>query len=409
MRVLHILDHSLPYFSGYAFRSSYLLRAQKRLGLDPVVVTSPGHEQFQNSRELVEGIEHYRCYWPEQASPTRYQTAPMIKQMTSLNVLTKEVTRLAAELGVDLIHAHSPSVNGMAAARAAAQLGLPWIYELRYYDEDAAVDRGKIRHNSIRYRVSQRVEQSVLAEAPRIAVISAGLREDLMRRGIDEQRIIEIPNGVDPELFRPLLPDTELVRRYGLSGRIVIGFIGSIYPYEGLDQLVRAGIELLGERRDIKLLIAGEGESLDELRALVPESLRDEIIFTGKVLHHQVQRYYSVMDIMVYPRIRSRLTDLTTPLKPLEAMSMSKPVIVSDAGGMLELVINGENGLIYPAGRVDLLRILIGKVADDAAGGLKLGRRARSFVIENRDWRRIVTKYLDLYGELTGRMREARN
>lgn len=409
MRILHVLDHSLPYFSGYAFRSSYLLRAQTRLGLDPIVVTSPKHELFQNPRELVDGIEHYRTTWPELTSSSRLQSAPMIRQMSSLNVLTKEVARLAEHLKVDLIHAHSPSVNGMAAARAASQLQVPWIYELRYYDEDAAVDRGKFRHNSIRYRVSQRIEQSVLAQAPRIAVISAGLRDDLKRRGIDERRIIEIPNGVDPELFQPLPPDPELVRHYSLSGKIVIGFIGSLYSYEGLDQLVQAGIELLECRRDIKLLIAGEGEMLDQLRTQVPEQLLDEIVFTGNVRHHEVQRYYSIMDVMVYPRIRSRLTDLTTPLKPLEAMSMSKPVIVSDAGGMLEIVTNGENGLVFPAGRVDLLTILLGRLADDLAGGLKLGRRARQFVIENRDWRRIVTRYLDVYGELTGRLQASRD
>ncbi len=408
MRILHVLDHSLPYFSGYAFRSYYLLREQKNLGLHPIVVTSPKHEDFQSPIELVDGIEHFRTVWPELTASPRFHSAPMIRQMSSLNVLTREITRLGAEFGADLIHAHSPSVNGMAAARAAAQLGIPWIYELRYYDEDAAVDRGKIRHNSIRYRVSQRFEQSVLDQAPRIAVISAGLRNDLKSRGVAEARIFEVPNGVDPDLFEPLPPDAALVRRYQLSGRIVIGFIGSLYRYEGVEQLITAGIELLGNRRDIKLLIAGDGEMFDQLNGMIPESLRSDILLTGNVQHNEVRRYYSVMDIMVYPRIRSRLTDLTTPLKPLEAMSMSKPVIVSDAGGMLELVVNGENGLVYPAGRTDLLAALIGKVADNAAGGLKLGRRARRFVIENRDWRRIVTRYLDIYGELTGRTSGAR-
>jgi glycogen(starch) synthase len=237
MKVLHVLDHSLPYFSGYSFRSDYIIRAQKSLGLNPFVLTSPKHEEFTSEHEAIDDIDFYRVRWPSFSS-SRLQTVPLVKQMACVAVLSKEITRLAEKLKVEVIHSHSPFLNGLAAARSSEQLGLPWIYELRYYDEDAAVDRGKIRHNSLRYKLSQRMEQTALEQATGVVTISTALKYDLIGRGIDESKIFEVPNGVDTDHFQPCEPDAELIDKYGLEGRTVIGFIGSFYFYEGLEFLI---------------------------------------------------------------------------------------------------------------------------------------------------------------------------
>jgi glycogen synthase len=396
MKVLHVLDHSLPYFSGYSFRSDYIIRAQKSLGLDPVVVTSPKHEDFTSEREEIDDIEFYRVRWPS-ISSSRLQAVPMVKQMACVAVLSKEIMKIGEKLKIRIIHSHSPFLNGLAAARAAEHLGVPWIYELRYYDEDAAVDRGKIKHNSLRYKLSQKMEQSALEQATRIVTISTALKDDLICRGIAESKIFEVPNGVDTDHFQPREPDAELIAKYGLTGKTVIGFIGSFYLYEGLEFLIDSAVLLLKQKYDIKVLLAGEGEAQAGLEARIPGEWREHFIFTGNVAHSDVRRYYSVMDILVYPRVKSRLTELTTPLKPLEAMAMGRVVVGSDAGGIRELVKDGLNGFLVGARNPEAIAGCLAKLAGDLAIRRNIGERAREFVMREREWKKIVERYLTIY------------
>jgi PEP-CTERM/exosortase A-associated glycosyltransferase len=394
MKVLHVLDHSLPYFSGYSFRSDYILRAQRRLGLHPVVVTSPKHEDFRSECETVDGIDYYRLRLPRLSA-----RIPLFNQAVCLSTLTREVRRLAENLQVDVLHAHSPAISGLATFRAARDLNLPVIYELRYYEEDAAVDRRKTRHNSLRYRLTRALEQAVLKKAARVTTISKALRSDLISRGVDPDKIVEIPNGVDTDIFQPVEPDADLIARHELADFRVIGFIGSFYFYEGLEHLIDAAILLLSERSDLKFVLVGEGEAEQSLRKRIPDRLRSHFIFTGKIAHDAAPRYYSVMDIVVYPRAGSRLTELTTPLKPLEAMAMEKVVLGSDVGGLRELINDGETGFLVESETPHALarRLLI--LVDNAIMRRAVGEKAREFVVRERDWKKIVSSYLSVYQE----------
>ncbi len=407
MRVLHILDHSLPYFSGYSFRSDYILRTQQRLGLQPFVVTSPKHEDFTAAKETRDGIEYHRLRWPAFYVLPKPHTVPLLKQAACVAEMSKQITKLAAELKVDLLHAHSPSLNGLAAARAARQLGLPCVYEVRYYEEDAAVDRQKLSFNSPLYRLSRRLEWEALKRADRVVTICESLKDDLIARGVPAHKLFQAPNGVDTAAFAPREPDAELVARYGLQGKTVIGFVGSLYLFEGLEFLVDAVLCLLNQRGDVKLLLAGEGEVEASLRSRIPADKREQIIFAGKVPHPQVKAYYSVMDVLVYPRVRSRLTELTTPLKPLEAMAQQRVVVGSDIGGLRELIRDGETGCLVEPENVEALTQCLAALVDDADKRQALAQRAREFVVRERDWERIVERYFEIYGGLVARRQTA--
>jgi len=400
-KVLHVLDHSLPYFSGYSFRSDYIISAQRRLGLSPVVVTSPKHGDFEHKCETIDEVDYHRLRWPGFTAPLR--KIPFLSHSLCLAALAKEISRLSEILKVDLIHAHSPATNGLAAVRAARESNLPVIYELRYYDEDAAVGRGKTGHNSLRYRLTRRLEQSVLEKVTRVTTISKALRDDLISRGVEPGKIFEIPNGVDANLFRPLDADAGLISRYDLAGKIIIGFIGSFYFYEGLEHLIDAMILLLAKRSDVKLLLVGEGEADRMLRKRVPGQLWEHFAFTGRVAHADAPRYYSVMDVVVYPRVSSRLTELTAPLKPLEAMAMEKVIVGSDVGGLRELLSDGELGfLVEPENPRALAKRLLSLV-ESATVRHVMGKRAREFVVRERDWNKIVSCYLNVYqGAMAG-------
>lgn len=397
MKILHVLDHSLPYFSGYSFRSQYILRSQQQSGIEVFAVTSPKHENFSGEIETIDGIEYHRTRWP---MDSRLQALPMARQIATAAALAKEVKRLAAELNVDVIHAHSPSVCGLAAAKAAKALKLPMVYELRYYEEDAAVDRGKTRYNSLRYRLGQRAELEALHQADAVTTISQALREDLISRGVFPEKIFVVPNGVDTEVFHPIEPDDKLLIEYGLQNNLVIGFIGSFYFYEGLEILIDAVVSLLAHRKDLKLLLVGEGEADTTLRQRIPEALRQHFIFTGNIPHHEIPRYYSVMDILVYPRKRSRLTELTTPLKPLEAMAMEKVVIASDVGGLRELLDDGNAGYLVEADNVEALAERLLELAENESERLTMAKRAKEFVVGRRNWSSIAVLYQSIYGQL---------
>ncbi|MBI3391800.1 MAG: glycosyltransferase [Nitrospirae bacterium] len=182
------------------------------------------------------------------------------------------------------------------------------------------------------------------------------------------------------------------------NGGPVLGFIGSFYRYEGLDVLVDAMAEILRARPDARLVLVGGGEVEEELKAQVADrGLARAVHFSGRVPQSETAAYYSIMDLLVYPRRSIRLTELVTPLKPLEAMALGKIVVGSDVGGIRELVEDGVTGRLAPAGDVRALaRICISAIQDRGEIGA-MGERARARAIGERSWERITSLYDHAY------------
>jgi glycosyltransferase involved in cell wall biosynthesis len=160
-----------------------------------------------------------------------------------------------------------------------------------------------------------------------------------------------VPNAVDVETFTGGSADAEMVDRLGLSGCRVLGFMGSFYAYEGVALLLRALPAILARWPKTKLLLVGGGYQENALqRQVVEQGLGGHVVFTGRVPHSRVPMYYDLVDVLVYPRLSMRLTELVTPLKPLEAMAYRRLVVASDVGGHVELIRDGETGLLFRAG-----------------------------------------------------------
>ena len=398
-RILHVLDHSLPLHSGYTFRTRAIMKAQAGAGWDVAGLTGERHYQHgvvpDVAEETVEGLRFFRT----QSLPSG---PPLLREWGEVRALSDRLVALHGEWPFDLIHAHSPALNGLAGARAAKKLGLPFVYEIRAFWEDAAVGNGTGTEGSARYRLTRALENYVVKRADRIAVICEGLRGDLVSRGVAAEKIFVSPNGVDIGLFgNPPPPDLALAAELGLTDKKVIGYIGSFYDYEGIDDLI-AAMPLM--QSDAHLLLVGGGPMEAALRTQADASpAKDRIHFVGRVPHEEVERYYSLVDILAYPRKKMRLTDLVTPLKPLEAMAQGRLVAASSVGGHRELIEDGVTGALFapddPAAAAKSLDALL---ADTESWPTRKAN-ARDFVAKERNWQRNIVRYDPVYHLLLGR------
>lgn len=401
LKVLHVLDHSLPLHSGYTFRTAAILREQHALGWETFHLTSPKQGQVALPCEEADGLRFYRTAVPQGGMAG----LPVLGEVAQMRATEKRLAELVEVLKPNVLHAHSPVLNAIPMLRVAARARIPTVYEVRAFWEDAAVDHGTTQEGSARYRATRALETWALRRADHVTTICEGLRADIVARGIAADRVTVIPNAVDVHSFTPSGPaDEALKASLGLTACTVIGFIGSFYAYEGLDLLLDAAPRLLQARPDLRILLVGGGPQEQALKAQAQQlGIADKVVFTGRVPHAEVQRYYDLVDVLAYPRHPMRLTELVTPLKPLEAMAQQRIFVASDVGGHKELVRHGETGILFKAGDALALGDAILKLLDSAEYWPALRAAGRRFVEEERNWSNSVARYRGIYGRLLGR------
>ena len=401
MRILHILDHSLPMHSGYVFRTLAILREQRKLGWETFHLTSPKHTAKNVDtavlEETVDGLHFHRTPPAEKSAKL-----PGLGEMALMRQLEKRLAEVVDAVQPQIIHAHSPVLNAVPALRVGRRRGIPVVYEVRAFWEDAAVDHGTTTEGSLRYRLTRRLETHALRQAQHVFTICEGLRSDIAARGIAAQNVTVIPNAVDIDTFEPGgKPDVALQSRLGLSGATVVGFIGSFYAYEGLDLLLDALPALLQRRPDVRVLLVGGGPQDEALKAQAQRlGVADKVVFTGRVPHAEVHCYYDLVDVLAYPRHSMRLTELVTPLKPLEAMAQGRLLVASDVGGHKELIRHGETGWLFKAGDAGALAAAVDAVLEQRDRWPGLRRAGRDFVERERNWAASVARYRPVFERL---------
>jgi PEP-CTERM/exosortase A-associated glycosyltransferase len=402
MKVLHVFDHSIPLHSGYTFRSRSILKQQHALGIETCHVTSSKHGNDQVEIEEADGLKFYR------SAPISgvMSKLPLLNQMAYIAPMVKRILEVIAIEKPDIIHAHSPALNGLAALKAGRKSGLPVVYEVRAFWEDAAVDHGTCKEDDLRYRLTRKMETHVVKNASAVTTICQGLRGDLINRGFDESKFTVIANAVNVEQFDVISAEDKannanLASELKLTDCHVLGFLGSFYAYEGLDLVIAAMPEIIAKNPKARLLLVGGGPQEENLKQqVILLGLEEKVVFTGRVEHHDVGKYYSLVDLLVYPRKVMRLTDLVTPLKPLEAMAQGKPVLASDVGGHKELISDNETGFLFKAGDVNQLSQRVIELLADEDKLSSVLINGREYVENVRNWANSVSNYLPLYQKL---------
>ncbi len=398
VRILHILDHSLPLHSGYTFRTLSILRAQRALGWETFHLTSEKQTGCTVQQENVDGWDFYRTA-PATGLPSRL---PVFNQLALMRGLEQRLDEVVREVRPDILHAHSPVLNALPAIRIGKRYNIPVVYEVRAFWEDAAVDHGTTAEGSLRYRITRLLETWAFKRADAVTTICEGLRRDIVARGIASDKVTVIPNAVDIAGFQSGgVADMQLKTQLGLNGGRVLGFVGSFYAYEGLGLLLESLPEILARAPDVFVLLVGGGPQEALLKQMAQQlGIAHRVIFTGRVPHQTVQDYYNLIDILIYPRLSMRLTELVTPLKPLEAMAQGKLLIASDVGGHHELIEDGRTGVLFKAGNARDLAEKTLALLGDSNSWQTYRNAGRQFVEQTRNWTASVGRYSAIYQAL---------
>jgi glycosyltransferase involved in cell wall biosynthesis len=406
--VLSVLAQSVPVTSGgYATRSHGVLTSLAARGWRVEAVTRLGFpydrwpqtdDRVVPATDVVDGITYHRLL---EDGIRRYPQYPL---RSYVDRFADRVVEHAVRHQAGLLHASSFHVNGLATAGAARRLGLPFIYEMRGLEDLMKISRDPSFGDTDRYRFLTSLENEVCHQASRVFVITEALRREMAARGVPEDRMVVLPNGVHVDQFAPRPRDAELERELGVAGKTVIGYAGGLVDYEGVDLLLEAVAALRERRDDFHLIVVGDGHYQNALDAQAGRlRLGDVATFTGRVPHSRIGRYLSLFDIAPFPRRPLPVCELISPIKPFEAMAMGKAVVVSSVAALTEIVADGTTGLVFARGDVIDLTRALERLLDSPDLRTSLGSQARDWVRAERDWSSIVDVVDATYREVLDR------
>ena len=404
-RIVYVLHNSLPFNSGgYAARAHGLMRGVAELGWDVHVVTRAGYphdrgivpEDEHPDLEIIDGITYHRMYELEEGYG-------QVRLLRYFEVYQHHLARKVIELQPSVIHAASNHLNGLVGNAVAAHFGLPSIYEVRGLWEITRISRQPAFEDSTYFEMMVKMETQACREATGCLAITQGLIKEINRRLGQPRDVGYLPNGVEIERFSPRGPDDELRAQLGFPPEaVIIGYIGSIVSYEGLDLLMEALPQVkAATNTSFRVLIVGDGAYMERVQAACKANELDDVVtFTGRVPHEEVEAYYSLVDVAPFPRLPQPVTELVSPLKPFEAMAMEKAVIASDVYALTEIVQHEHTGLLFEKGDASSLANVLLRFIEDEQLRAECGKTARIWVEKERDWSNISLTLDETYKAL---------
>ena len=401
--ILHLLKESLPYSeTGFTFRSRMTLQAQISAGYQPVVITSPGFPRYKGivdfpGDEIVDGIRHHRVD-VDSARDLPYDVLD--------SLYAEAAARLADEVGASLVQAGSGFRGvdtALVGAAIARRSGVPFVYEVRGFQEATWTSDYERSERGEYYHRRKRQEDRCLRMADHVITIGEAMRDDIVARGIRPDNVSVVSNVVDVARFTPREKRSDLLARYGLEGRPVIGYISNLGFREGFPDLIRATALMAARGVDLTCLVVGNGPEKPRLEELVRElGVERNVIITGHVPNTEIEDHYALIDVFVIPRVNDRAARLVTPLKPLEAMAMGIPLAVSDLPALRELALPGERGMTFEPSNPDSLADVVLEMLGDNDLRSRLAETARAWVLSERSYDSNVPRYRNALAPLLG-------
>jgi glycosyltransferase involved in cell wall biosynthesis len=308
--------------------------------------------------------------------------------------LERETTRVMAGRVPSFVYQRY-SVNNYTGLRIARTLGVEYngseIWMSRHWGH-------KLTHE----RLSERIELLNLRAADLIVVVSGAMKDEIVARGVSEDRVLVNPNGVDTNRYSPAIDGANVRAKYGLENRVAVGFIGTFGPWHGAESLARAYVKLRASRPELadsmRLVMIGAGATLDEvLRILTEGRGAESSVFTGLIPQEEGPAYLAACDVLVSPHVPN--PDGTpffgSPTKLFEYMAMGKGIVASKLDQIGEVLEDEKTALLVPPGDVDALASAIVRLVENRALRECLGIEARRVALERHTWREHVRRTIE--------------
>lgn len=388
---------SLSKFNGASAHFRSLVGALTRLGHEVLVLAaSEADADFPAPVRTIPTPEILQSLWAQSVDDgTRQGKAAERERMRVVhalghvwnNIQVEEVLReVVEEVRPDvLFEIYSP--YGVAGGIMAERLGVPHILNVH---APLAWEGAQYRRQALQ-EAAEMLEKAAYKAAACVITNCKELRDDLVAEGVAPAKINIVPNGVDVALFTPEGPRL----REGLEGKIVVGFVGSLKAWHGVDVLAEAFRVLAGDER-LHLLVVGDGPMAKLLQALAND-MPGRITLTGAVPMAEVAAYVRAMDIAVAPYpVLERF--YFSPLKVLEYMAAGRPTVASRIGQIEELIAHGETGLLVPPSDVPALVDAVRQLASDASLRARMGDEAAIAARRSHTWERRAGEIVAIAG-----------
>lgn len=413
--ILHMVGKALPEKqTGFTVRTKYTVDALKRAGIESVIAVQSAGNYTDGLPETVEQEVDGTLTVLFGGEPTR-----IVGRAAWFQRNAQELYDLVRKVRPSVIHAHSDFTNGVLATHVGEATGVPVVYESRGFWEETWMSRVATALNWENvdyitrmygvpdlYQHRRNAERNVRERADRIVTLAQTMKSYILEEShdgqIEPENIYLARNAVNAEEFPVGVPQPELRESLAIDeDSTVLGYISSIVEYEGIETLIDAYAKVKKAHANTRLVIVGDGMHLNLLKRHAERQGLMDILFTGRVAHEEVLAYYSMIDVFVVPRRKTKVTDLVTPLKPFEAFSTGRAVVMSDVGALSEIASDSEGcAQTFIADDVDdLSRILIDLV-DDPEKRASMGAKAASWVRSHRSWDSNVPAYRELYQSL---------
>ena len=402
MKVLHVLYVSTPTVDGSSTRSLDIVSSQRDVGLKPVVISSPFQKGLESNStcDEIDGIKYYRTYANSEELHSSEKHSSIFKRIYKFFFLfkfIKQIKQIAIEEEVDVIHAHSTFFCGLSAKLAGKLCKRPVVYELRsLWEERQKNSKSFIQRNSANLITA--LETLSMKLANRVIVINENLLENVVERGVMKSRTDVIPNAVNlKRIDKKVSVDRVTLKEKSL---LTFGYIGNISEIEGLIDLCEVFKELEQKGYENELLIYGGGPELKNLEEYIHKNDLQFVKLKGMVQNVNIHEAFETIDVIVNPRVRSKITDTVTPLKPLEAMGYKKLVIASNVGGMRELISDNQTGLLFNAGDNNHLQKKVEEVIHNKESFYGIIEDAYDYVQAHKSWHANAKTYEKIYEEI---------
>jgi glycogen(starch) synthase len=376
------------YFGGVERR---IIETTKRLSSQAEITVYSGTKAGFKKPTVINGVRFVPYYSTDKVFPVDNW------------FFNSSLSKKASEINADVYEAHLSSGYGFLKALKKQGSNKPFVHTVHGVLADEYEQARRNGHQSFRGRVANqfmrrlaKLEEETVKNATVIVTISKYSLEKIQKHyHVDKAKARIVPNGVDPEKFKPLGDREALKRQFGLDDKPCVLFVGSLIPRKGLPFLVEAAKKTIKQQPDTQFVIVGDGPLKSQLMSSLDEAnLSSNFAFLSGLNEDALAAVYNCADVFILPSIQEG-----QGIVLLEAQASAKPVVAFKVGGVSEAVLNGETGLLVNRGDSDELADALLKLLSDESLREKMGARGRRFVMDNFTWDICAKRMLAVYRE----------